>query len=397
MSGISVLSFGFTRGLWDGDSAEDVRRMRGYAEHLDAYIVIANSYKRHGLRRRHLAKNFVAIPTNAFHAADSFFRMLFLGWRELRLRRFDLIQGQDPFFSGLAAMLLGLCFGVPVVICVYGPNVHDPSWLASRPSHGVLAIIGRWVLRHASCLQVDGQMTARSLIAAGYAPERVEVKPMVPANLDRFLAIDRNAAVPRSPVRLLFVGRLAAQKNLPLMLTVARALLESGGDAFRLRLVGEGRMEKALRKIVEREGLASHVEFRGSVSRDEIVGEFARADVFLLTSDYEGYPRVLMEAAASALPVVTTAVSGSDESVRDGESGFIVPVGARDEIVAKLRLLIEDATLRARMGTAARALARTKLDPASNTRQQLAIWRRITMPEAAPADSLAFVAAEKSR
>ena len=136
-------------------------------------------------------------------------------------------------------------------------------------------------------------------------------------------------------------------------------------------------METKLREIVERDGLASLVEFRGPVSREGIVRVFADSDVFVLTSDYEGYPRVLMEAAASALPTVTTAVSGSDESVRDGESGFIVPIRALAEIAAKIRLLIEDPALRARQGAVARAHARSQLDPAANAANQLAIWRQI--------------------
>ena len=96
---------------------------------------------------------------------------------------------------------------------------------------------------------------------------------------------------------------------------------------------------------------------------------FADSDVFVLTSDFEGYPRVLMEAAASALPTVTTAISGSDESIRDGESGFIVPIGALAEIAAKIRLLIEDPELRARQGAVARAHARSQLDPSGECRE----------------------------
>ena len=229
-------------------------------------------------------------------------------------------------------------------------------------------------------------MTARSLITAGYAPERVVVKPMVPANLDRFLAIDRYTDASCEVVRLLYVGRLATQKNLPLLLAVVKALHEAGCAAFKLLIVGEGPMETKLREIVERDGLTSLVEFRGPVSREEIVRVFADSDVFVLTSDYEGYPRVLMEAAASALPTVTTAISGSDESIRDGESGFIVPIRAFAEIAAKIRLLIEDPALRARQGAVARAHARSQLDPAANAANQMAIWRQIAGGTDAPSD-----------
>jgi hypothetical protein len=71
MSWLSVLSFGSTRGLWEGASAEDTHRMSGYAEHLADYVVITNSYKRPGFKPLRLAQNFEAIPTRAFHTADS--------------------------------------------------------------------------------------------------------------------------------------------------------------------------------------------------------------------------------------------------------------------------------------------------------------------------------------
>jgi glycosyltransferase involved in cell wall biosynthesis len=113
------------------------------------------------------------------------------------------------------------------------------------------------------------------------------------------------------------------------------------------------------------------------VAREEMVQVFAEADIFVLSSRYEGYPRVLMEAAAAALPIVTTAVSGADEAVLDGESGFIVPIGQLEPLVEKLALLAGDFALRARMGQAGRRHIGVNLDPGTNTPRQLAIWRKV--------------------
>ena len=376
----SVLSFGFTRGLWDGAGAEDVERMKGYAEQLEDYVVVTNSYKKHGLKRLQLAANFEAIPTNAFTPADSFLRMLAIGWKLLRSRKFSLIQAQDPLVTGLVAVLLGKAFRLPVVSCVYGPNVYDPHWVGSDWIHRVLTPIGRWVLRESQCIQVDGAMTARSLIAAGHPPSQVEVKPMVPANIDHFLAIERSVA-PRNVVRLLYVGRLCSQKNLPLLLQVVNTLRQRTTTAFELVLVGEGASEGELRDLVKRDGLENCVTFRGAVRREQIAAEFAEAEIFVLTSDYEGYPRVLMEAAAAALPIVTTAISGSDEAITEGHSGYIVPVRDADALVQKLTALIDDAAMRHAFGVAARQRICARLDPTTNTPAQLAIWNKFTAPE----------------
>ncbi len=372
--GISVLSFGSTRGLWDGEGAEDFQRMMGYAAHLDEYVIVANSYKRHALDRRRLAPRVEAIPTDAFCAFDSFVRMLWIGWSVLRERKMSLIQAQDPLYLGLVAMLLGKWFRVPVNVCLYGPNVFDEHWLASRWSHRLIAPLGRWVLRRCDGIQVDGKMTARGLIRAGIPRERVSVKPVVPTNLERFLDLAR---LPRSGTpRLLYVGRLAPQKNLSVLIAAAR-ILKQRGQRFELAIVGEGPLEEPLRAEVARAGLAAEVKFHAAVPREGIARVFADADIFVLTSDYEGYPRVLMEAASAALPVVTTAVSGSDEAVVDGVSGFIVPVGDAEAVAEKLAWLIERTDARSGMGFAAREHIRANLNPRTNTPGQVAIWKRI--------------------
>ena len=375
MSGLAVLSLGFTRGLWDGPNAEDVRRMTAYASELESYIVITNSYKRHRLRRLRLAPNFEVIPTDAFTSVDSFFRLFAIGYRILRTRSISVLQAQDPFYCGLAAVLLGKMFRRPVVVCVFGPNVYDPHWITSHPLHRFLAPIGRWVLRRSALIQVDGEMTKRSLIAGGIPAARIAVKPIIPANIESLLAIERSP-VPREITRLLFVGRLCSQKNLPLLLDVMKALRERTRAMFELVIVGEGDAEPELRAIVRRDQLESCVTFRGPVPREKIAAEFSAADFLVLTSDYEGYPRVLMEAAAAALPIVATAVSGSDEAIINEVSGYVVPIRARDALVEKLKLLVEEPARRFEMGSKARQHVREQLDPSMNAPRQLAIWKK---------------------
>ena len=337
----------------------------GYAEHLDRYVIVTNSYKRHRLKSLRLAPNVEAIPTNAFCRFDSLLRMWLIG---RRAGRFSLIQAQDPFFLGLVAILLGKRFHTPVNICLYGPNIYDEHWLASHWSHRLLAPLGRWVLGRCHGIQVDGQITADRLLAAGIPAARVGVKKVVPTNLEQFLKIER---VPGKTARILYVGRLAQQKNLPLLL---QSLKQLRTRDFELTLVGEGPDEPALRALVQREGLQARVKFHGPVSRDKIAGVFANADVFALTSDYEGYPRVLMEAAAAALPIVTTAVSGADEAVISGQTGYIVPIGDSQAVAEKLDKVLQS---NARMGLAGREHIRAHLDPRTNTPGQLAIWKKI--------------------
>jgi glycosyltransferase involved in cell wall biosynthesis len=375
MTGLSVLSFGSTRGLWHGESAEDLQRLIGYAEHLDQYVVIVNSYKQHGLKPRRFGPKIEAIPTNAFNRFDTLLRLFWIGLSILRTRKFSLIQAQEPLDFGLVAVLLGKIFRIPVNVCLYGPNAFDEHYLNSNWQHRLFAPITRWVMRRCAGIQVDGKLTARRLMAVGFAPDRIVAKPVVPANLGCFLEIERTYRDGTTP-RLLFVGRFSLQKNVPLLIEAAR-LLKARGYAFELHLVGEGPREQEVRAAVERAGLGDQVKFRGVVSRDEISGLFAEADIFVLTSLFEGYARVLMEAAAAALPIVTTAVSGADEAVLDGETGYIIPIDDVGAAVEKLAALIENPDSRRRMGAAAREHIRPQLDPRTNAPAQLAIWKKI--------------------
>jgi glycosyltransferase involved in cell wall biosynthesis len=301
--------------------------------------------------------------------------MILLGARALRQRRFSLVQAQDPCFTGLAALTLGKLFRLPIVGCVYGPNVYDRHWRRNHWTHRLLAPLGRFVLRRARSIQVDGRLTAQSLLAAGHPPEQIETKPVVPGNLDQFLAIRRTENSSAAPPKILYAGRLARQKKLALLLGAAQRLRASG-RRFKLVIVGDGPEEKVLRRLAEEYALGDCVCFHGTATRAQMVQVFSEADVFAMSSDYEGFARVLMEAAAAALPIVTTAVSGSDEAVVDGVSGYIVPVAELEPLVEKLDLLIADRELRSHMGQAGRRHIAERLDPATNTPRQLAIWRK---------------------
>jgi glycosyltransferase involved in cell wall biosynthesis len=100
-------------------------------------------------------------------------------------------------------------------------------------------------------------------------------------------------------------------------------------------------------------GLLPHVvEFRGAVAMS--AQEYRAADIFVLTSDFEGTPNVILEAMACGLPVVACRTGGVAEIVRHGETGYIAGQGDEGSAVEHLQKLVESSVLRARMGQAAR-------------------------------------------
>ena len=171
------------------------------------------------------------------------------------------------------------------------------------------------------------------------------------------------------PLRVLSVGRLVPEKGAPVLLD-AVARLRDQGIAVHLRIAGGGELESYLRQQVAELGLAGSVELTGPVSQEAVRELYQWADAFCLPSFQEGLPVVLMEAMATGLPVVTTAIAGIPELVIADRTGVLVPAGRTDLVAEGLARLAADPAERERLGRAARDLVVAEFSSAVNAPRQ---------------------------
>jgi glycosyltransferase involved in cell wall biosynthesis len=213
---------------------------------------------------------------------------------------------------------------------------------------------------------IQRQATAcvdRYIAVSGGVARRMRVRLGVP---DRKIQVIRNGVeVGRVPRRAdpRFRAALAGDAERPIVLTVAR-LDAQKGHAYLLAaapdipdalfvFVGEGRERPALEAQARALGVAERVRFLGH--RDDVPELLAACDVFVLPSRYEGLPLSVLEAMAAARPVVATAIEGTDEIVRHGETGLLVPPAAPSALAQGIRTVLADQALATRMGQAGRA------------------------------------------
>ncbi len=111
--------------------------------------------------------------------------------------------------------------------------------------------------------------------------------------------------------------------------------------------------------------------------RGDVAELLRQADLFTMPSATEGMPITVIEAMACALPVVATAVGGFLELVKDGENGFLVPVGDAEALAQALARLIKDRDLLRRIGAANRRVAEEKFDIADTVRNYEALYLRL--------------------
>ena len=202
----------------------------------------------------------------------------------------------------------------------------------------------------------------------GVPPDHIRVIPCG-VNTDQFCP---QGAKPRLP-HVVCVARLNPVKNLVLLLE-ACSILKTRNLSFRCVVVGDGPCRNELERKRTQLGLDSDVEFVGAAKQSDVLQWWRRATVGVLTSDSEGMPVCLMEAAACGVPVVATAVGGVPELVRDNVTGLLTQPGDCLSLAEALERLLREPETAARMGTAARRRAEECFSVKRQVDQLTAVW-----------------------
>lgn len=232
------------------------------------------------------------------------------------------------------------------------------EWIMAGFGNGIIAVSG-YDFRLAKKFGVIGNDVSGNrrgwLIPNGARPVRVAAR------------VRKNSG---KPARLLHVGRLERPKNQRLLIE-AVSMIERD---FSLVIVGSGQLRPGLDEWVDRHGLSGRVTFAESSQVDRY---FADADIFVLSSDYEGLPLVILEAMSAGLPVVATDVGGVGEAVSDGVSGFLVGRGNAKGLSGKLTRLIDDDDLRRKFGLQGQQIYRDHFTEERMCEQTLAVYQTL--------------------
>jgi glycosyltransferase involved in cell wall biosynthesis len=161
------------------------------------------------------------------------------------------------------------------------------------------------------------------------------------------------------PVQILSVGRLVAFKGFEYLIEACEQMRQRSVQ-FRCEIIGDGPLHESLQQQIDDLRLGGLVTLRGALPQDRVLEKLQRCDVFALAStvDEAGasdiFPTVILEAMASARPVISTTVAGIPEAVVDKETGLLVPAGESGLFADALEILCRDGELRARYGSAGR-------------------------------------------
>ncbi len=264
----------------------------------------------------------------------------------------DFVFGHFTLPGGLVARRIARACDVPYLVTLRGSDV--PGYQNAR--FGLLyRVVKPWVRQvwRDAALVVAVSEPLKALAAKTWPEGRIDVVPNG-VDLDMFAPSDTPAPT-RHNVRLTVVAQLIERKGIHHLLSAIAGLPAVLKARVRLELCGIGPYESELRRQAGALGLTDQVEFAGLVPYSELPEKLRQTDVFVLPTLQEGWPMSLLEGMASGLPALATAVGGIPDAVRHGENGMLVPPGDVPALASALRILLEDAPLRRRMGPAARA------------------------------------------
>lgn len=279
-------------------------------------------------------------------------RMEHLGQRMVEEKGIDLVHSHFAWPQGFGGSL-GAAARHPLIASLRGTDILlDRSIGYGRRAQPGFDRALRGLLKRADRTLYFSQYMREQAVALGAPPERATVIPKG-VDLRHFdVAEDRNLlkselGLPARPM-ILTVGGLIPRKGIHHLLQALGGLRER--HDFTLVICGDGPEELRLKELATSIGLADRTIFTGRVDRATIPRYFAACDIFALASTVEAAGNVLFEAMASGRPIVCTNAGGPQEYVRDGETGFVVPVGNVTALTARLEDLLVDAVLRETLG-----------------------------------------------
>jgi colanic acid/amylovoran biosynthesis glycosyltransferase len=216
------------------------------------------------------------------------------------------------------------------------------------------------VFEESTVITVSSNFMKGQLLELGAPLEKLRVIPNQ-CSLDGFEFRERGTS-DSGATKLVFVGRLAEVKGIVFGIRAIRLLRDQGYDVG-FSIVGDGPRREVLEAEVQRLGLEDCVTFHGRLSQSGVVKQLHMADIFVMpgvvasSGATEAFGNVVLEAAATGLPVVASDVGALPEVVDDGETGFVVPSRSPEKLAEAIAELIKSPEMRARFGQKARKKA----------------------------------------
>jgi len=300
------------------------------------------------------------------------------------LQQSDLAYIVMPGFTPSLAVLICKLLHRPYILYFGSDWETLAPFMARWGEKGLLLSLYRYLSQLAEKYAVEGSLF--TLVTGGMLRERlehfsdhvVETVPMIPLKRSDFF--EREDTCKALPIQLLHIGALTPSKGARDLVEALSIIRMQEIDA-KCTLIGGGEPAYIddLLKFAKELGVDEHVHFSGYITEyDDILRAYREADIFVLPTYSEGFPRVIYEAMSQSLPVVTTDIPSISAVLEDGEQALLVSPGQVTELASVITEIVGDSALRKRLIIRGRVFANERVGEGTTGDQVLRILNELT-------------------
>jgi glycosyltransferase involved in cell wall biosynthesis len=341
---MKVLTIGSDRKLFEKTSPV-FGRVFDYAKEMDELHIIVFSLKKFSYQEISIG-NLHIYPTNSTSRFDYIFDALKLGRTILGKKKFTrsdtVISAQDPFESGLVGFFLKREFHFPLQLQIH-TDFQSP-YFKNSILNSLRVFLGRFLIKKADGLRVVSTVIADSLrqkfpnlpLQVDVLPIWVDTDALSNAPIKKDIKVD----FPQFNFIIFMASRLTKEKRIDVAIHALQKVLLKFTHVG-LVIAGSGSEKRRLERLARVLGIAEHVRFIGW--QDDLVSYYKTANLFLLTSEYEGYGMTLIEAGVSGCPILTTNVGiAKTDLFMHNENSYVCTVNDIDCLSQYIGELISD-------------------------------------------------------
>ena len=336
---MNILAISSDRKLFEPGSAVRSRTLE-YGRLADELHTIVFAKRELGFHEESFPPNIFIYPTNA-RTKWGYIPYAIIEARNLKRRgvHIDVVTTQDPFEAGLAGFFIARIFGAKLHLQIH-TDFMSPYFARESFANRLRVMLAKFLLSRADAVRVVSERIKKSLVHIVKSSTPITVLPIfvnaaVPHDASSETMLKKK--YPQFDFHIVMASRLSPEKNIPLALEAMKEVIIEHPKAG-LIIVGAGPEEQYLKDLVQKLGLEKNIMFEGWQENLDLYCH--AADSFLLTSNYEGYGMVVVEALVAGCPVVMADVGCAGDVVHNGENGLVVPVGDREALVRAITRVV---------------------------------------------------------
>jgi len=282
---------------------------------------------------------------------------------------YDLVVCQDPFITGSLGVYLKNKFKARLIIHFHGDFFDNEYWLKEKWQHRIYKKMAEKNIYKADSIRVVSEGIREKLIKRGIESQNI-YKISTPVNLDQF---ESSVSVQQANQKIvLTVGRIVEAKDFPTLIKAAELIYKQTPE-FKLKIIGDGPLLKKFKNQTRKQ---FYVEWLGRIDHQDLAKYYQEASLTVMSSDNESFGKVFLEAAMSKKPSVATDTVGAREIIKDGESGYIVPIKDYKRLAERVVYLLNNPEITQQMGERAYEIVRQRFGWQKNIDLIISMWKQ---------------------